>query len=88
MESRSVPSNVSKLYHSCSGESCKFCEWRRQNPISLGWESLFELGSHKTKPAAGKPVSYDEDFVVDKEVIKALEEIEYQEASQEHIAKC
>jgi len=50
-----------------------------------GWESLFELESHEAKPAAGKPVSYDEDFVVDKEVIKALEEIEYLEASQEHI---
>jgi len=58
----------------------------KTNPISLGWESLFELGSHEAKPAAGKPVSYDKDFVVDEEVIKALEEIEYLEASQEHIA--
>jgi len=72
MDSRSIPSDVRKLYHSCSGKSCKFCEWRRQNPISLGWESLFEPGPHEAKP--GKPISYDEAFVVDEEVIKALEE--------------
>ena len=82
MDSISVPSDVHKLYHSCSGKSCKFCECRRQNPISLGWESLFEPGLHKAKP--GKPISYDEEFVVNEEVIKALEEIEYIEASPEH----
>jgi len=80
INSRSVPSDVHKLYYSCSGKSCKFCEWRRQNPISLGWESLFEPRSHKEKP--GKPISYDEEFVVDEEVIKAVEEIEYIEASK------
>jgi len=52
--------------------------------ISMGWESLFEPGSHEAKP--GKPISYDEEFVIDEEVIKALEEIEYIEASQEHSA--
>jgi len=49
---------------------------------TLGWKSLFEPGSHEAKP--GKPISHDEEFVVDEEVIKALEEIEYIEASQEH----
>ena len=82
MESRNVPSEVRKFYHSCSGKNCKFCEWRRQYPISLGWESLFEPGLHKAKP--GKPTSYDERVGCWWRSDKEFKEIQYLEASQEH----
>ena len=34
--------DVTKLYHSCEGKSCNFCEWHAHNPIDIGWERLFE----------------------------------------------
>jgi hypothetical protein len=37
-----VPDDLSSLMHSCSGPSCTFCAWRRENPIELGWERLLE----------------------------------------------
>ncbi len=36
-------SNLSALKHSCSGTSCEFCAWRKENPICLGWERLYRL---------------------------------------------
>ena len=28
------------LMHHCIGAGCEFCEWRKKNPIHLGWEYL------------------------------------------------
>jgi len=71
--------------NSCIGESCKFCEWRRQNPISLGWESLFEcdkkIGSQavqtRTKSLPIESSFHNEDLVtLDEAVLTALDEID------------
>ena len=37
-----VPDDPSSLMHKCTGPSCTFCAWRRENPIELGWERLLE----------------------------------------------
>ena len=37
-----VPDDLSSLMHSCTGSNCTFCEWRKDNPIELGWERLLD----------------------------------------------
>ena len=33
-----VPDDPSSLMHICTGPSCTFYAWWRENPIELGWE--------------------------------------------------
>ena len=37
-----VPDDLTPLMHRCSGTSCSFCAWRRNNPLELGWERLLD----------------------------------------------
>ena len=37
-----VPDDLSNLMHSCTGHTCTFCAWRRENLMELGWERLLE----------------------------------------------
>ena len=37
-----VSDDPSSLMHNCTGPSCTFCTWRRENPIELGWKRLLE----------------------------------------------
>ena len=37
-----ISSDLASLFHECTGEGCSFCNWRKENPIELGWEPLME----------------------------------------------
>ncbi len=39
-----VPVDFERLFHRCTGptSTCEFCNFRKMNPIDLGWEALFE----------------------------------------------
>ena len=41
-EAISSYSDLASLFHECTGEGCSFCNWRKENPIELGWEPLME----------------------------------------------
>ena len=72
--------NVTKLYHSCDGESYNFFERQTQNLIYIGWERLFEDNPKHNLSVNSNAVTcmeVDEEFVfiVDEEVLTLMDSI-------------
>ena len=72
--------DVTKLYHRCEGKSCKFCEWRAQNHIDIGWERLFEdnpwdNSSDNSNAATYTEVDEESVFIVDEEILTVMDSI-------------
>ena len=70
--------DVTRLYHRCTGEDCAFCAWRAKNPISIGWESLFEDPVESSSSSHDVDKSDDELCILDEEDIKQLDRIEHE----------
>ena len=71
--------DVTKLYHRCEGKSCKFCEWRAQNPIDIGWERLFEDNPDNSSDNSNAVIYAEVDeesvFIVDEEILTVMDSI-------------
>ena len=71
--------DVTKLYHQCTGKDCTFCAWRVNNPISIGWEALFDDPVESCSNDADKSAEIvDEICILNEEDIEKLDKIEYE----------
>ena len=69
--------DVTKLYHRCTGKDCTFCAWRVNNPISIGWEALFNDPVESCSNDADKSAEIvDEMCILNEEDIEKLDKIE------------
>ena len=50
--------------HHCIGAGCEFCEWRKKNPIHLGWEYLFPASATSAESADFIPIDGELEFVL------------------------